>query len=848
MPDIFSISFFSVNKHPLNSIRNLFLLKRNIFLYAFLLFLLPSFQVNLFAQKITLSGTVFSENNEPLPFVFIIPNDQVHLGKLTRFNGKFEFELENPIEKLTLFHPDYKSKSIATAQLKKPLNIKLEYFPDQATAKENYNSEKVLGIVRNIIDKKELNVVYKNQPFKYDAYNKIKGELFISDDSYQEKENLKKRDLKYLDYYTEQKDNYLFLIESFTEREFKRTNRDKEKVIKVRSSGLEDDFITSLLSSFKPITLYENYINFSGNRVNCPLNKDNMRMYDFVLRSMNKILEKEIYIIDFFPKEKFQKDPSHYLSGTIFIDVSSFKLLAFYIQNNNDIDDRNVEIIQKNSFIKKDTIFPTHVFLKIKLPDFPSKYVGTSIIKDSYISKINLNPEFETLKEKLDFDMVVFDNYIDSTHNAFWDIKRKDSLSKKEELTYINSYKDSADDSLIKKWYKLGKAFYKDQLAVDLLGINLNNLFSLNQYEGLRLGMGLTTTEKISKTVSLGGYGAYGFRDKNWKFGGNFNIYLKKSKENYFQVKTMFDLEEPGSQHFFGQSDDFFRKIMTERMDKYRLSGISFYNGFINNTNAEISLSSYWREPTYEYLYAPEADTDSLTTPQRFKSTDLSIKLRYSVDGNFYVGKRQLLTFGKTFPVLYVNFTKGLDGVLGGNYNYTKYSFKINYSFFVGNYGQSDVTIEYGSMNSNLPYPMLFNGRGGKSTLSGIIVKDVFQTMDIYGFVSNNYFNIYYQHNFGSLMFNKGRFRPEFGFALNAGWGQLNLENPEEIHQRIEISDYSRGYYETGLLVNNLLKAKILGLVKGGLGIGIFYNFGYYAQPKIYDNMAFRITYLVRGI
>ncbi|MBX2842665.1 MAG: hypothetical protein KTR26_12915 [Flammeovirgaceae bacterium] len=819
----------------------------SIFSFALFLLCFVNFQETVVAQSLALRGAVYTDVDEPLPFVFIIPDEQTHLGKLTRFNGKFEFGSEKPIKKLTLFHPDYKTESIEIGNPKEPLHIRLNYLPDEMVIKENLNSEKVLAIVQNIIALEEESVIYKNHQFKYEAYNKIKGELFISDETYKEKENLGKRDLKYLNYYKEQRDNYLFLIESYTEREFKKVKRDKENILKARSSGIEDGLVLSFLSSFKPITLYEKYINFSGNRVNCPLNKDNLRKYNFVLRSMKNFLENEIYIIDFFPIKKFDSNPSDYLFGTIYIDVSSFKLLAFYVQNHNELDGKEVEIIQKNSFIKKDTIFPTHVFLKIKLPEFPTKYVGTTFVKNSYISKIDLNPKFENLKEKLRFDMVVFDNYNDSTENAFWDIKRKDSLSKKEELTYINSFNDT-DDRVIKKWYKLGKAFYKDELAVDFLGINLNNLFSLNQYEGLRLGMGLSTTEKISKTFAIGGYGAYGFRDKQWKFGGNFNYYIKKSRENYFQVKTLYDLEEPGSQHYFGQKDDFFRRIMTRRMDKYRFNGISFYNGFINNTNAEISLNSYWKEPTYDYIYAPEANSDSLSSPQKFKSTDITIKLRYSIDGNFYIGKRQLMTFGKTFPVLYMNFTRGIKGLFGGNYNYSKLSYKVDHSFFIGNYGKSDVTFEYGLMDSDLPYPMLFNGRGGKSTLSGIIVKDVFQTMDIYGFVSDNYFNIYYQHNFGSLLFNSGRFRPEFGVALNAGWGQFNLDNPKEIHQKIEISDYSRGYYETGILINNLLKAKILGLVKGGLGIGMFYNFGFYAKPNVHNNLAFRITYLVNGI
>ena len=46
----------------------------------------------------------------------------------------------------------------------------------------------------------------------------------------------------------------------------------------------------------------------------------------------------------------------------------------------------------------------------------------------------------------------------------------------------------------------------------------LSTLFGYNTLEGFRLGSGVATTARLSPYIALRGYGAYGFRDRRWKY------------------------------------------------------------------------------------------------------------------------------------------------------------------------------------------------------------------------------------------------------------------------------------------------------------------------------------------
>jgi hypothetical protein len=70
--------------------------------------------------------------------------------------------------------------------------------------------------------------------------------------------------------------------------------------------------------------------------------------------------------------------------------------------------------------------------------------------------------------------------------------------------------------------------------------------------------------------------------------------------------------------------------------------------------------------------------------------------------------------------------------------------------------------------------------------------------------------------------------------VANAGWGKLGNQDP---YNSSIASDYSKGLYEVGIQLDNLLKSST-----GGLGIGTYYRLGTYQATNAKENWMIKLT------
>jgi hypothetical protein len=54
-----------------------------------------------------------------------------------------------------------------------------------------------------------------------------------------------------------------------------------------------------------------------------------------------------------------------------------------------------------------------------------------------------------------------------------------------------------------------------------------------------------------------------------------------------------------------------------------------------------------------------------------------------------------------------------------------------------------------------------------------------------------------------------------------------------------------RGFFESGLMLNNLLRFKYVNILYYGIGAGVFYRYGPNALPAVSDNLAAKIQLTV---
>jgi hypothetical protein len=111
-----------------------------------------------------------------------------------------------------------------------------------------------------------------------------------------------------------------------------------------------------------------------------------------------------------------------------------------------------------------------------------------------------------------------------------------------------------------------------------------------------------------------------------------------------------------------------------------------------------------------------------------------------------------------------------------------------------------------------------------------------------YEFLSDKYVNLFYSHNFGTLLFSTKKFRPQFVVIQNSGWGSLDDSSDESSYQGIDFKEKDKIYLESGLIINDIIKLKYLNVFYMGFGIAGFYRYGYYGYDNFKDNLALKLS------
>src|SRR5690606_38877116 len=101
-------------------------------------------------------------------------------------------------------------------------------------------------------------------------------------------------------------------------------------------------------------------------------------------------------------------------------------------------------------------------------------------------------------------------------------------------------------------------------------------------------------------------------------------------------------------------------------------------------------------------------------------------------------------------------------------------------------------------------------------------------------FLADRYVSFHLRHSFGDLLVGTKHFRPRPAIVSSVAFGELS--HPEN-HQGLDFTPLREGFYESGLIVDNLLK---LGMTS--LGVGGFYRYGPYALPKAGENIVVKLT------
>ena len=734
--------------------------------FFYIIFLLLV-QQTLFAQTVyTITGKITdAQTNDPVPFAGVSLRGK-SLGTSTDFEGNFTLKVKVLSDSLVASSMGYKLKAkwIDPSQNTQTINFQL-----QSTSLKLEEVKIVMGenpafrVIRNLIANRKINDRKRLSAYQYDSYSKLELDVDNLSEKMKKRKVFKKIEstLNKLDKLNGEDGQPViptFISEAISKYYYRESPmRRKEQILKNKVIGVgvnDGGFISQLIGGnmFQNYNFYDNAVPFLGKDFTSPIGDNWKGTYEFFIADSVWVDDYWCYGIEFEPKRKLDLA----FTGKMWIDSKSFALVQIdamidKTSNLNFID--KIKISQELVRTPDSAWLPAKTRFLVDIGQLTKNSAG--MLAKFYVS----NRNFVVNQPK---DLSFYDLPVEVAEDAkeldpkFWATARHDSLSKDDRLAIqlvdsvrnlpiVRTYVDIAE-IVMSGWKKYHKIEFGPYI----------NAIAINQVEGLRLRLGVRTSDDFSKKWVLKGFLGYGTKDTQVKYGGEVNYILSRKHWSVVGLKHAFDLERVGltsdmigDNRLFaaftrwGQFSNAFSRhqnelfIKTEPIKGLMISGSVATNSF---------------DPLFAFRYRSNKEPFRPYV-NNYQDTHASIELRFAKNETFIMDGNERITLGtKRIPVFTLKYTKGLKGFAGGDFDYHRFQFTAYQTFRLGLVGRSSYKFTAGYTPSTVPPPLLFPHLGNETFFYN---RNAFNMMNFLEFVSDKYASVQYHHDFGGFLFNK---------------------------------------------------------------------------------------------
>lgn len=420
-------------------------------------------------------------------------------------------------------------------------------------------------------------------------------------------------------------------------------------------------------------------------------------------------------------------------------------------------------------------------------------------------------PEFGTLpdKERLAAGGEVIRSKTIQGDERYWRSVRPYPLSLREQGIY--NMVDRIQNGRFYKW-TYGILYTLISGYVQLPGGKVElgrwaRTFSSNEMEGFRVSLGGRTRHTFSTKVRLGGYLAYGFKDKKPKGQARVEWMIGRELTRKLTVTYKEDYEWLGSGSGVFSAPNMFSSILMRsdgnKQTFVRTADILYQHEFNPSFNAELQWTSQrmWSNPTVP-IYSVDgthAVMESMAVHQ------LSAALRLSIDervGRGYFKKTYLYS---QYPVLLLGVSGAFKGITEGDISYVRTYAALRWRFPSTAIGYGDLNINGGIIWGSVPHTLLKLHKGNTTYYTD---KTAFSCMDAYEFASDRWLEGYYEHNFGGFFLGKIPLIKQLDLrevaSVRFAWGDLTEQN--RLNTLQETKNLNIPYVEAGIGISNILQ------------------------------------------
>jgi hypothetical protein len=285
------------------------------------------------------------------------------------------------------------------------------------------------------------------------------------------------------------------------------------------------------------------------------------------------------------------------------------------------------------------------------------------------------------------------------------------------------------------------------------------SFYSFNSIEGSRIRFGGRTTPEFSKKITFDVYGAYGFKDRTFKYNAGVTLSLTPRTIYQFPVKSVRlsytkDTRIPGQELQFNQSDNFFLSFKRGENDKLLINNtlrFEYLNEFENHFSYLVGYNFTRQYPLGNIYYYKAGETPEASGRRNIDISEIYLNLRFAPNESFYQGKLYRDHFPNKYPVIQLNSAVGSD-FMKSSYDYLRLQMNISRRYYVSILGYTDVALEAGKIFGRVSFPMLFIHAANQTYA---YQRSSYNLMNFLEFVSDKYVSLNIDHSFNGFILNK---------------------------------------------------------------------------------------------
>ena len=386
-----------------------------------------------------------------------------------------------------------------------------------------------------------------------------------------------------------------------------------------------------------------------------------------------------------------------------------------------------------------------------------------------------------------------------------------------------------------RKQLQMVRMLAEGKVALGYFHLDYNRVVGYNVYEGLKLGLGGETNRMLSSYFTLGGYFSFSMKDGALRHGEWFDIFPTGLSDYRIHLGyTDLNMEFGGPEFLETPSllnPESYRLLLIDNMfqEKRFTAGLEFRP--FNELNLYLfgNMSENNANSNTDFLVHHSFDPTSLTRT--------GLQMRYSPGIKLLMEEGHLTEITIPKADYYLTVIHGFRA-LYGDYKYTKIELKGKFSLPDSKFGKTTIMVRGGVMSQVSPIMELFNGYGSFAGTFTLNAPFSFATMRLNEFAAANFTAVHFRHDFSSWLFpEKIKNIPGIIIAQNMGIGQLN----NEYLIKYNLSDYRKGFFESGVELNNLFRMGYL-----SWGVGVYYRYGPYQFNSVHDNFAYKFGFILK--